>query len=234
MTQPVTEIHEALRRQILTGELAAGSRLREEQIAASFAVSRTPVREAIRRLEAESLVTLVPHRGAQVREWDAADHEEVFDLRELLEAHAAEVAATSGIADVEALTDLCDRMEAQRETLRSGDLADPSAAYDEITRLNLEFHRRIHLAGGRRLLPELLSGLIEVPLVRRTFHRYTEDQLNLSFAQHRELVAAIAAGDGPWAHAVMTSHLRSSRATYRLDKVAHGEADANDTGQESR
>lgn len=216
MPQTADRIHQSLRRRILSGELAAGVRLREEQVAAEFDISRTPVREAIRRLQAESLVTLSPNRGAEVRRWDAGDYEELFDLRELLESHAARRAAERGEAGIDALTGLCERMERQREEMLAG-RADPTAAYAEITRLNLELHRGIHLAGGRRLLPDLLTGLIEVPFVRRTIDRYSDAQLQRSFAQHRDLVAAIAASDGAWAHAAMTTHLRGARGTFRLD-----------------
>lgn len=215
MSQSVERVYQALRGEILSGTRPAQTRLREEQVAADLGVSRTPVREAIRRLAADSLVTLTPHRGAVVRRWDADDYEEIFDLRELLESHAAARAAASGTADVGALATLCDRMEQLGADLRAG-TADPDAAYAEITALNLALHRAVHAAAGR-LVPDLLSGLIEVPLVRRTFHRYSAEQMQRSFAQHRDLVAAIAAGDDGWAAAVMTAHLRSARTTFRLD-----------------
>ncbi|WP_243793921.1 GntR family transcriptional regulator [Saccharopolyspora gloriosae] len=206
MSQAATRAYSELRQEILTGVRPAGTRLREEELAETFELSRTPVREALRRLEADGLVRLAPHRGAEVVRFEDEDVDELFDLRCLLESHAARRAAERGDTDVAALRELCERMEHLLH-----DLDDPG--YDEITRLNMEFHRAVHRAGGRRLLPDLMSRVIDVPLVRRTFHQYTAAELDRSFAQHRELVDAIAAGDGEWAHAVMQSHLRAARTS---------------------
>jgi len=235
VSQSADRVYRTLRSEILNGTRPAQSRLREEQLAADLGVSRTPVREALRRLEADSLVTVVAHRGAVVRRWEAADYEEIFDLRELLESHAAARAAAGGTADVAELLSLCDRMEELAAEIEAG-VGDAGAAYDEITALNLRLHRTVHAAGGR-LVPELLSGLIEVPLVRRTFHRYSQAQMRRSFAQHRELVAAVAAGDGAWTAAVMTAHLRAARSTFRLDLEAdpdHATCPTDPISEESR
>ncbi|MCX2729753.1 GntR family transcriptional regulator [Saccharopolyspora sp. NFXS83] len=206
MSQAATRAYSDLRQAILTGARPAGTRLREEELAETFGLSRTPVREALRRLEADGLVRLVPHRGAEVVRFEDEDVDELFDLRCLLESHAARRAAERGDTDVAALRELCEQMEHLLH-----DLDD--SGYEQITRLNMEFHRAVHRAGGRRLLPDLLSRVIDVPLVRRTFHQYTAAELDRSFAQHRELVDAIAAGDGDWANAVMQSHLRAARSS---------------------
>lgn len=209
MSQAAARAYRALREDILTGIRPAGTRLREEQLAEDYGLSRTPVREAIRRLQADGLVQVVPNRGAEVVSLSPEDTEEIFGLRSLLESYAARNAALRG-ADVMRLRELCEAMEQQLGRLDEGAADD---AHDEITRLNMEFHQAIHEAGGRRLLPELLSRVIEVPLVRRTFHQYTTAELNRSCTQHRELTEAIAAGDGDWAHAVMQSHVLAARAT---------------------
>ncbi|MFF5986666.1 GntR family transcriptional regulator [Prauserella flavalba] len=222
MTQTSDRVYADLHREILTGGRVPGSRLREEEIAETFGVSRTPVREALRRLSADGLIELIPHRGAEVVRWAADDIEELFDLRCLLEGHAARRAAQRGEVDLERLRELCARMEAHLDD------TDPRAA-DEITRLNMEFHRTIHRAGGRAL-PDLLTRVIEVPVVRRTFDEYSAEELRRSFGQHRELVNALAAGDGDWAEAVMRSHLRAARASWRT----HRRQAELPTGQEPR
>ena len=212
MSQTVGRVYSDLHREILTGRRAPGARLREEEIAEAFGVSRTPVREALRRLSSDGLVELVPHRGAEVVRWAADDVEELFDLRCLLEGHAARRAAERGDADVDQLRDLCGRMEAHL------DHAGGRAA-DEITRLNMEFHRAVHHAGGR-VLPDLVTRVIEVPLVRRTFDEYSAGEMRRSFAQHRELVDAIAEGDGEWAQAVMRAHIRAAGASWRAHRLS--------------
>ncbi|MEQ3552313.1 GntR family transcriptional regulator [Pseudonocardia nematodicida] len=206
VAEPVADrLHAALRTEILDGSRPAGARLREEEIAEAHGTSRTPVREAIRRLVADGLAVLTPHRGAEVVSWTEEDLDELFDLRVLLEGHAAARAAASGRADTDRLTALCDAMEARRHP--------PDHA--EITRLNLEFHREVHRAGGQRVLPDLVGRVVEVPLVHRTIRRYRPERLDASFAQHRDLIAAIEAGDADWARAVMTAHLRAAREVVR-------------------
>ncbi|GAA1101812.1 GntR family transcriptional regulator [Pseudonocardia alni] len=201
----VDRVHTALRAEILDGVRPAGSRLREEEIAEAHGTSRTPTREAIRRLAADGLAELTPRRGAVVLAWDDDDLDELFDLRVLLEGHAAARAAVSGRADLARMRDLCAAMEA---------VEDPPD-HAEITRLNLALHHEIHRAGGRRALRELVGRVVEAPLVRTTFRRYTAERLARSFAQHRELVAALAARDPEWARAVMTAHLRAAREVVR-------------------
>lgn len=234
MSQSAVRVHEELRSDILGGRCEPGSRLREEELAERFGLSRTPVREALRRLEADGLVTVTPRRGAEVVRWRDDDLAELVELRALLEGHAARRAAVGGGVDLVALTELCARMEALAPPG-----TEPSDGAGEITRLNMELHRAVHRAGGK-LLPDLLARLIDVPVVRRTFHTYSEAELRRSFAQHRELVEALAAGDGDWAAAVMQAHIRAAGATLRARRALEPDPDPDpdpdpgprgDTGQ---
>lgn len=210
MSQAAARAYADLRSAIMAGVHPAGTRLGEARLAEQLGISRTPVREALRRLEADGLIKLTPNRGAEVVRWSAADFDEIFDVRGVLESHAARRAAERGRADVPGLRDLCDGMEQHLVAL-------DEQAYDEITKLNLEFHRAVHRAAGDRLVPELLSRVIEVPIVRRTFHQYSRAELERSFLQHRELVEALEARDGGWAHAVMHAHVRAARhALFRV------------------
>jgi DNA-binding GntR family transcriptional regulator len=208
MIKASARAYEGLRQEILAGTHAAGSWLREEELAASLGVSRTPVREALQRLQAEGLVELVPNRGAQVSPWSDTDLDDIFELRALLEGYAARRAAEAGSRELSGLLALCEEMEQRLENL-------DKQAYNEITELNLQFHRAVHLDSANRLLPGLLSGVIQVPLVRHTFHHYTPAELARSFAQHRELIEALGSGDGNWAESVMRSHVLAARASLR-------------------
>jgi DNA-binding GntR family transcriptional regulator len=197
--------YDAIRSGILDGTFELGARLPEEDLAARAGVSRTPVREALRKLAAEGFVTFVPNRGAQVASWADDDVEEIFRLRALLESHGAALAATR-IADTDlvVLRHLADGMEhaARRGT---------APALDRVAELNNRFHRTILEAAASRRLRALLDTVIEVPLVHRTFHRYTPDALQRSMHHHRELLAALEAGDGEWAASVMRTHVLAAR-----------------------
>jgi len=207
-------VYEVLRDQILRGDITAGSWLREGTVAANLGVSRTPVREALQRLHADGLVDLIPRRGAQVIQLSGADIEASYDVRILLEGEAARRAAEFAVADLALLRSICTSME--RELMR-----DDSKSFDEITRLNMEFHQHIHQSSCNKILPSLLSGIVQVSVVLHTFRHYTQAELRRSFTQHREIVDAIEAGDPSWAQAAMRSHLLGARAslTRRLEQI---------------
>ncbi|MGL5819122.1 MAG: GntR family transcriptional regulator [Phycicoccus sp.] len=192
----------AIRAQILSGERAGGDWLREEDLATALGVSRTPVREALRRLAAEGLVRHERHRGVQVVEWSTGDLDELFGLRALLEPWGCGLAAARGEVDLDALTALADRMDAAAAR-RTPDL-------DVVTELNNRFHRTILEASGNSRLVGLVAAVVEVPLVTRTFSLYTPEALRRSLAHHHEIVDALRAGDREWAESVMRSHVRAA------------------------
>jgi DNA-binding GntR family transcriptional regulator len=198
------DAYRAIRDQILRGERAGGEWLREGDLAASLGVSRTPVREALRRLDAEGLVRHERNRGVQVASWSIHDLDEIFGLRSVLEPWGSALAATSGLADLDQLGELADAMDAAARGRRP-DL-------DEITRLNNQFHRAILTASGHGRLTQLVSSVVEVPLVWRTFSHYSPEAMRRSLAHHHEIVDALAAQDAAWAESVMRSHVRAARA----------------------
>lgn len=219
MTQATDRAYTQIRSGLLGGVFAPGERLREEDLAQRTGVSRTPVREALRRLALEGFVDLQPGRGVQVVSWSDQDLDEIFSVRALLEGYGAAQAAQRATAEhVEALTVLCDRMDAVAETTYEADLDDEGpidddlrAAYQEIAELNNEFHQTVLTAAGNAHLRSLMGGLISMPLVQRTFMRYSGERLARSMSHHRELVDAFRAGDASWASSVMTAHVRSAR-----------------------
>jgi DNA-binding GntR family transcriptional regulator len=195
-----------LRAAILGGELHAGARLGEVELAEQLGVSRTPVREALRRLATEGLVELLPNRGAYVTEWSAADLEDIYELRATLESHASRRAATR-ITDEEIaeLERLCDLMEA---CSRDGS----EEALDRLADRNADFHRLILDAAGSTRLTTLVAAVVQVPLAIRTFHRYSPGALRRSAGHHRELTEAFRARSPEWASAVMQSHILAARS----------------------
>lgn len=208
-----------IRRCIVGGIYAEGAHLKEEELAERLGVSRTPIREALRRLNAEGLVDFVPNQGVYVAPWDKNDFEEIIELRALLEGYGVELAARKITqAQIDELRGLAAEME---ETAAQGG-PDMHAS---ITELNRRFHRIICLAAGNRRLEPLLSGLVEVPLVMKTFHQFTGSELQRSMNHHRDLIDALSAGDPVWAGAVMRSHILAARSITGLPRPVRDAAE---------
>ena len=191
----------AVRASILAGDHLPGERLAEEHLAHDIGVSRTPVREALRRLAAEGLVRFVPNQGAFVASVDEQGLKEIFALRLWLEPHAAELAASRlAAADLRRLRDQARRMD-DLEARR------PPRHIQLIAAENTAFHRGITEKSGNARLIAILGNLIEQVTVISTFSRYAPADLRRSLSHHAELVDALERRDGFWAASVMRSHL---------------------------
>jgi DNA-binding GntR family transcriptional regulator len=205
-----------LRAAILHGELPAGARLGEVELAERLGVSRTPVREALSRLAAEGLVDVTANRGARVATWTVAELEGVFDLRTVLEpeltAHAVPAATPADAAEL-------DRLAAR---MLDVGCPGPDQDLDALVPLNRAFHDRLVALAGQPALAAALAAAVQTPIVRRNFHTYDEASLRRSLAHHVEIAAAVRAGDAGWARAVMTAHIRNARAVMvRAARAAH-------------
>lgn len=201
-----TEGYQRLRDLVISGRWGPDEPLREENLAELLGTSRTPVRDALRRLESDGLVRIIPRRGARVVSHSPDEVDAIFDLRALLEGHAARRAAEAGGCDPAELERLAGAMEAR--THRDG-------ASAQVTQLNLDFHRHIHAGSGNPLLLQLLDTVIATSLVHSTFAVYSPTERQRSLGHHRELVAALHARDGAWAESVMTSHIRAAHQVIR-------------------
>jgi DNA-binding GntR family transcriptional regulator len=204
---------------ILSGELAQGAPLREEDVAEMCGVSRTPVRDAILRLEAEMFVRRTETQRSFVAEWTPDDIEEVFTLRTMLESYAARRAA-------ERVTDeAIARLEQVNIKVRRA-MNGPHLAVEEFLSGNRVFHGIFLEMAASDRLATLLNRLILQPIVQRTALRYNDAQLEISLSEHEELVSALRARDPDWAASVMTAHLRRAYHVYmahlspRADRVS--------------
>jgi DNA-binding GntR family transcriptional regulator len=204
-TRAVDRAYEAVRSGIIAGRYLAGARLTEQEIATAVGVSRTPVREALRRLDAEGLVEFTPNLGAVVTIWNEADSDEIFDLRAMLESYGARRATLRAtdvqIAGLRRLAELQYRESVER---KAGHL-------ERIGELNSQFHRGMQDAAASPRLIRALAGLIEAPLMMRTFQKYTPEDLKRSAQHHLEIVSALEARDAEWAASVMFSHVHAAR-----------------------
>lgn len=208
MSRASDRAYDGIKTRILDGTLAPGVQLKEEELAELCGVSRTPVRDAMHRLEAEMFIQRSDSQRAFVSNWSIGDIEDLFTLRTMLESHAAAQAAER--VTPEMLTEL-HRNVAAIDAAIDRPLPDVDAFLVE----NAQFHALIVKAAASDRLAHMINRLVLQPIVHRTALRYDADQLRRSLAEHVEIVAALEARDADWASAVMTSHIRRAFHVYR-------------------
>jgi DNA-binding GntR family transcriptional regulator len=192
---------------ILQGRYRSGMRLPEDMIAAELGVSRTPIRDALRRLQVEQLVFFTPYSGARVASWSPREIEDTAQIRAMLESFAARLAAERRTADhLASLRALCARLEAEA--------ARPATDMELVTADNIAFHRTVAQASGNGRIVQLLEPLWSVPMLPRPPSASRPDSLTLANVHHREIVLALEEGDPDWAEAAMRTHVIASRIAY--------------------
>lgn len=196
-----SRVYESIRQLILDGRLGPGDRVIEEEMRELCGTSRTPVREALRRLSTEGLIVFVPHHGAQVATISADELEDAYRLRAMMESYAAERAAVRiSRGQLERLKLLADSME-------QAVLQEYEPINEKFTPANAEFHQIILDAADSKRLPRIAPMLVEMPLVLRALASYSFEEKLRSATQHHELIAAFEAGDPSWAAATMRGHV---------------------------
>jgi DNA-binding GntR family transcriptional regulator len=207
MAEAVDKAYQTIRDGIASGRYPQGAHITAQDLAADSGLSRTPVREAMRRLHAEGLLTILPNRGAFVSRWDEDDIRQYFELAALLEGHAAELAAqriTAG--EIQILKNIVGRLERLVE--------QDSPPLDEIRTLNDEFSRTLATAGGNRRLAQFLSSMVEAALVFSTLQKYSPDELRRTIHRRAEIIEALEAGDPLWARSLVQAHINSARHAF--------------------
>ncbi len=204
----VDTAYAVVRESIFSGRFAPGDRITEQEAVQLSGVSRTPVREALRRLQSQGLVEMEPNLGAVVANWSSEDAEEIFELRAMLECFATRLAgARITLEHLERMRELAmaqlDEVKRKRPDL------------DRIAELNNEFHQELYAAAGNRRLNRILISLIEPTLVIRTFQHYSDEALRRSARQHLEIVELLESADAEGAEAVMRSHVLAARHEFR-------------------
>jgi DNA-binding GntR family transcriptional regulator len=192
-------VAEILRERIISGQIPAGGKLNERELAAEFEVSRIPLREALPLLEAEGFIATEPRRGAVVHTFTLRDAEEVFDLRLQLEPLAASCAARRVAAGADP-----GRLLDALEYARGGIPGEQSSGR------NSDLHEEIVLLADHLLLQRLTS--LMNGRVRWLFRLTPERDTPGMWKEHEELVKAIAAGQSALAAALATAHVERGRA----------------------
>ena len=194
--------YRSIKEAILSLAIEPGAQLRTDELAQRFGVSRTPVREALLRLEQDGLVRTVPRVGTFAAEITASDLEELFELRELLEVHCVMKATMSLSRDD---LDTVDRlMDEASSAVENGDL-------DGFQRSEIDFHGLLlNRAGNRRLL-DVMSALRDLTYRQRVMSLGISDNVKRSLAEHLAVAEALHQRDAKEASRLMGVHLRSAR-----------------------
>jgi len=195
------EVAERLREQIFERRLEPGSWIDEQKLSAEYGISRTPMREALKVLAVEGLVTMKVRRGAYVTEMSREDVQQVYHLLALLESDAAACAArqasTAQRAELEALHQQLERQVKQREAFFA---------------TNERFHMALLRIAGNRWAEQVVTDLRKVMKLNRHHSLLKQGRIADSLAEHRSLMRAIAAKDGQGAARLMRAHFDSGLA----------------------
>ena len=195
------DVAERLRQQIFSRELEPGMWVDEQKLALEYGISRTPLREALKVLAAEGLVTMKVRRGAYVTEMSATDVAQVYHLMGLLEADAAgQVAAHASDAQIAQLQALHDRLESQVRKR------------DAFFATNEAFHLLLLALDGNRWRAQIVQDLRKVMKLNRHLSLFKQGRVADSLAEHRAVMAAIAARDGEQAGRLMRAHFNNGLA----------------------
>lgn len=181
------------------GVFGPGDRLREEEVAARLSLSRTPVREALRRLEADGIVEHRPRHGAVIRQLSHVELVELYEMRAVFERTAAEMAAKHGTdAEFDALDELNAQIGAERD--------NPAQA----AALNQAFHRGLYQACRNRFLLEAARALNNALLLLGSTTYTDGARVDQVVRQHQMIIDALRAGDAHAAGAAAEAHLQTS------------------------
>ena len=206
MTKPRTETqssgaiaYDKLLESLRSGTYTPGDRLREEEVSEALGLSRTPVREALRRLESDGIVEHRPRIGAVIRSLSHTEVVELYEMRLVLERTAAEMAAKHGSsAEFDTLDELNDRIATERETPSLG------------ASINQDFHLCLYRAARNRFLLEASRALNNSLLLLGPTTYTDEDRIDVVVGQHRDIVNALREGDAEAAGVAAEAHLQTS------------------------
>jgi DNA-binding GntR family transcriptional regulator len=195
------QVAERLREQIFNRELEPGSWIDELKLAQEYGISRTPLREALKVLAVEGLITMKVRRGAYVTEMSTADVHQVYRLLALLEADAAaEVAERASDAEIAELRALHDKLEKQ------------TRQRDAFFAANEQFHLRLLAIAGNRWRSQIVGDLRKVMKLNRHHSLFKQGRIAESLAEHRAVMLALEARSADQAARLMREHFSNGLA----------------------
>ena len=206
-------VFQSIREDILSGRYEQNTELKEAAIGAELGVSRTPVREALRQLELEGLVTIIPNRGAYVNMITAKDVQDIYVIRSMLEGLCARWAAQSITAE---------QLDSMEETLCLSEYHTSKKNYEKLYELDSLFHEQLYEAGGSRILNHILSDFHDYVKMVRKVTISASGRSVTSTEEHRAIFEAIKEKDPDKAEALAKKHVKhtiESIQAYGLEKI---------------
>ena len=215
-------VYDALIDLIVGGDLPPGQHMVETDLARQLGVSRQPIREALHRMEAEGWVDLRPSQGAFVHVPTDSEVDELLDVRALLEAETARLAAASTGSGPQARPNRQAQLTRLREICREGEAAADAGEFGTAVAANNAFHAEIAVLGGNATLAELAD--IVGRRVQWYYRMVAPARGHGSWSEHAEMIEAIEAGDPDRAQALARRHTERTRLAYHQPRPATGTA----------
>lgn len=206
-------VFQSIREDILSGRYEQNTELKEAAIGAELGVSRTPVREALRQLELEGLVTIIPNRGAYVNMITAKDVQDIYVIRSMLEGLCARWATRS-------ITE--EQLDSMEETLCLSEYHTSKKNYEKLYELDSLFHEQLYEAGGSRILNHILSDFHDYVKMVRKVTISASGRSVTSTEEHRAIFEAIKEKDPDKAEELAKEHVKhtiESIQAYGLEKI---------------
>jgi DNA-binding GntR family transcriptional regulator len=210
------QVHQELRARILGGQLRAGHRLLPEELANDLAISQTPVKEALLRLEADGLVVSGLRKGAMVRRFTLKDVEELYEARIFIELASLEVAFQRGVVTAALLDELSENLERHAFHLGRDTMKDLTTALA----LDRRFHERLVELRDNAVIAGWHQRILAQT---HTAYVYLVNDTSRVYGEHRDILDALRAGSVAQARDALERHLQRSRQTL-LDNVRRAQA----------
>jgi DNA-binding GntR family transcriptional regulator len=216
-SSPGEEAYLQIRRSILEGQLRPGQRIVEQQLAEALSVSRTPVREALVKLERENLVARIG-RGMAVRTYSSDEVRDIYDLRAHLESYAARIACDRiSDAEITALERVQEDLELDRTKLTEAERTR------QLAQTNQRFHAVLIRSARSAPLERCFTQVVQLPLLYKAYLWYDDEALKASAQDHRVLLEMLRKGDGEAAEPHWRQHLLRGRDVL-VEHLAEAEA----------
>lgn len=210
-------VFEQIKGMILRGEIPPGRRIVESEIALSMGISRTPVREAVHKLEAEGFLTPLSKGGYAVRGLTISDIEDTFDIRSILESYAGYLAATRRTD--EELFSLKEKLEEFQKYVDRGDLK-------KLPRINTEFHELLYTLSRSPRLIKMIHGVRDEIYFLRKIILNSEEMAHLSNKDHREIVDSLRNKQAEKTERLLKEHILRGKE-FVLHEIKKGRVSIN-------